>query len=119
MTEVIDLSELKNFLMLKSDSQDSVLSLIIKNTVNALRFKLGLKADSAFPMELSYIAFEVCVRRYNRLKNEGMTSYSQQGESISFQTNDFDDFTDDIDTWKRENNIGRPRGKFINPFVRR
>ena len=76
---------------------------IIKNTTQALRFKLGLRTDEAFPSELTYIALEVCVRRYNRRKNEGMTSYEQEGQSFTFKSNDFDDFADDINDWKEAN----------------
>lgn len=104
MADETVLRNLKTMLVLKSDDQDDILSLIINNTEQALRFKLGLKGYDDFPSELSYIELEVCVRRFNRLKNEGMSSYSQEGESITFNSNDFDDFQDDIDAWKKAHN---------------
>ncbi|WP_242509602.1 phage head-tail connector protein [Ligilactobacillus salivarius] len=79
-------------LQLETTDQDGLLKLIMKNTTKALRFKLGLSSGKEFPQELDYIVLEVCVRRYNRLKNEGMASYSQEGESITFKSDDFDDF---------------------------
>ena len=100
MDNVIDLAELKTMLGLADDTRDALLSLIIKTTVQALRFKLALAPPEPFPSDLSYIALEVCVKRFNRLKNEGMASYSQEGESITFNSNDFDDFQADIDAWK-------------------
>lgn len=105
-------------LQLNTTDQDGLLNLIIKNTTKALRFKLGLSNGKAFPQELDYIALEVCVRRYNRLKNEGMASYSQEGESITFKSDDFDDFLSDIEDWKKINNAeqAKPHAKFINPF---
>lgn len=102
-TDLVMLADLKTMMEIKSDAQDNVLNLIIKNTTQALRFKLGLRTDEAFPSELSYIALEVCVRRYNRRKNEGMTSYEQEGQSFTFKSNDFDDFADDINDWKEAN----------------
>ncbi|MFT8412297.1 MAG: phage head-tail connector protein [Schleiferilactobacillus perolens] len=100
----VKLADLKTMIGLKSETQDDVLNLIITNTTQALRFKLGLNVTDRFPSVLSYIVLEVCVRRYNRRKNEGMTSYTQEGQSMTFATNDFDDFEDDINKWKAANN---------------
>ncbi|OFM91448.1 hypothetical protein HMPREF2641_01945 [Lactobacillus sp. HMSC068B07] len=99
----VTLADLKTMMEIKTDTQDDVLNLIITNTTKALRFKLDLKPTEAFPEELSYIALEVCVRRYNRRKNEGMTSYEQEGQSFTFKSNDFDDFDNDINDWKEAN----------------
>ena len=102
-TDPVTLNDLRTMMEIKSDAQDDVLNLIITNTTKALRFKLDLKPTEDFPEELSYIALEVCVRRYNRRKNEGMTSYEQEGQSFTFKSNDFDDFADDINDWKDAN----------------
>lgn len=113
------LTNLKTMLALKSDKQDNILSLIITNTDQALRFKLELSSDEKLPPELSYIELEVCVRRFNRLKNEGMSSYTQEGESITFNASDFDDFMDDINLWKQRHgkdvkSLGELQ--FFNPY---
>lgn len=102
------LEDLKTMIGLADDNTqfDKVLGLIIKNTNLQLKFKLGLKPSVNVPTELEYIPMEVCVKRFNRLKNEGMTSYSQEGETISFDSNDFDDFLDDIAEWKKNNGTG-------------
>lgn len=113
------LTNLKTMLALKSDKQDDILSLIITNTDQALRFKLELNTDEELPSELGYIELEVCVRRFNRLKNEGMSSYTQEGESITFNSSDFDDFMDDINLWKqRHGKDVKSLGKlqFFNPY---
>lgn len=113
------LTNLKTMLALKSDKQDDILSLIITNTDQALRFKLELSLDEKLPPELSYIELEVCVRRFNRLKNEGMSSYTQEGESITFNASDFDDFMDDINLWKqRHDKDVKSLGKLqlFNPY---
>lgn len=99
----MQLSDFKLMLSISDDKSDSLLNLIIRNTQLALKFKLSLGQNDELPSELDYIVLEVCVRRYNRLKNEGMSSYSQEGESITFKSDDFDDFLSDIEDWKRRN----------------
>ena len=114
------LKNLKVMLGIKDDDRDALLKLIIDNTDEALRFKLELTNDEKIPVELGYIELEVSVRRFNRLQNEGMSQYSQEGESITFNSSDFDDFLDDIDLWKRRNqkdvkSLGAV--SFINPYA--
>lgn len=117
--EVVSLSDLKTMLQLTTDKQDSLLNLIIKNTEQALSFKLSLSEDESIPEDLAFIALEVCVRRYNRISNEGMASYSQEGQSITFNSSDFDDFMDDINAWREQNGKDvRSLGhvQFFNPY---
>ena len=114
------LGNLKTMLGIKDDDRDDLLQLIIDNTDQALRFKLELTESEKIPVELGYIELEVSVRRFNRLQNEGMSQYSQEGESITFNSSDFDDFLDDIDLWKRRNqkdvkSLGAV--SFINPYA--
>lgn len=113
------LQDLKTMIGLLSSntSFDEVLGLIIDNTNLQLKFKLGLKPAEMVPTELAYIPMEVCVTRFNRLKNEGMSSYSQEGETISFNSNDFDDFLDDIAEWKKNNGSGLLTT--VDPYWRR
>ena len=112
--EVID--KIKTLLGLKDNDQDNLLNVIIENTEQALCFKLS--ADEV-PKELNYVLVEVAIKRFNRLKNEGMTSYSQEGESITFNSSAFNDFNSDIQQWRADNNKNeRSLGKvhFINPY---
>ena len=113
------LEDLKTMIGLlpSNTSFDETLGLIIGNTNLQLKFKLGLKPTEMVPTELAYIPMEVCVKRFNRLKNEGMTSYSQEGETISFNSNDFDDFLDDITEWKKNNGSGLLTT--VDPYWRR
>ncbi len=56
----------------------------------------------------------MAVKRYNRLANEGMSSYTQEGQSITFSANDFDEFANDIDAWKDENGVkDNNSGRFL------
>ena len=116
---VVSLDDLKTMLQLTTDKQDSLLKLIIKNTEQALSFKLSLSENESIPEDLAFIALEVCVRRYNRISNEGMASYSQEGQSITFNSSDFDDFMDDINAWREQNGKNvRSLGhvQFFNPY---
>ncbi|GGI64248.1 phage head-tail connector protein [Limosilactobacillus caviae] len=119
MEQPATLANLKTMLQLKSDKQDNLLKLIIENTEQALRFKLGIKGDENLPNELGFIALEVCVRRYNRISNEGMASYSQEGQSITFNSSDFDDFMEDINAWREQhgkNVKSLGKAQFFNPY---
>ena len=103
------LFKLNTYLGIPEDKTDfdGVVKLIIDNTELQLKVKLGLFDDFAqVPYELSYIPLQVEVKRFNRLKNEGMTSFTQEGESITFNDNDFDEFASDIDDWKKNNGHG-------------
>lgn len=101
-------------LQIKDKKRDDILNLIIKNTTQALSFKLGSKDSVSIPDVLDYIALEVSVKRYNRLANEGMSSYAQEGQSITFSANDFDEFANDIDAWKDENGVkDNNSGRFL------
>lgn len=46
MEQSVTLENLKTMLQLKTDKQNALLSLIIDNTEQALRFKLGLGQDT-------------------------------------------------------------------------
>lgn len=114
-----NLKKLKTLLAIKNDGQDDLLNLILDQTTSALEFKLS---NDDVPKELNYILIEVAIKRFNRIRNEGMTSYSQEGESITFNSNDFDDFADDIAKWRAENSkddTSLGTFYFINPYERR
>ena len=121
MAETEDLKNLKKLLMLKKDdvSKDELLQLILDNTSASLKIKLHRKASETVPDELNYILLEVAVRRFNRLKNEGMANYSQEGESITFNSDDFDDFKDDIVDWladQEDKPTSLGKGSFISGY---
>lgn len=117
-TQQDNLNQIKILLNLKSADKDDLLTTIMNLTQKALLFKLGLNQDDDVPPLMNYILIEVSIRRFNKLKNEGFTSYSQEGETINFSKSDFDDFLDDINSWKAQNNKHSSLGhvQFINPY---
>ena len=61
------------------------------------------------PAALNYIVVECTIKRFNRKGNEGMSSYGQEGESISYGKL-LDEFEDDISAYnekQRENSVPR------------
>ena len=80
-----------------SDTElDVKLNLIIEQSKN--KVLAYLPNVTSVPDELSYIVLELSVVRFNRIGNEGMTNYSQEGESIAYGT-DMSNYEADIRAW--------------------
>ena len=103
------LDDLKKLLGIKDDKQDDVLLLIISGTKKRLKALLGGVEP---PDELSYIVLDVSVIRFNRIGSEGLASHTVEGESQSWDSDDFSGYKQDIQTWhnkKKEAKRGRVR----------
>ena len=107
------LSKVKTALQLKNDEYDDLLDIYLEDATDALKLLLSIIED--LPQQLEHIVRAVAVKKFNRLKNEGMASYSQDGESITFNSNDFDDFKDEINQYRKDNN-GLNQGMWVNPY---
>lgn len=83
---------------------DKKLSLIISNAERQVVSYLPA-GTTEVPEALSYIVCELSVTRFNRLGNEGMSSYSQEGESITYG-DDISPYLSAIQAWNQmqENN---------------
>ena len=80
-----------------SDTElDTKLNLIIEQSKK--KILAYLPNVTLVPDELSYIVLELSVVRFNRIRNEGMTSYSQDGESITYGV-DMSNYEADIKAW--------------------
>lgn len=102
MSEILD--EVKRSLEIESDDKlDQQLEDFIKRISKQLCVRLGFLND--VPDSLAYIVVECTIKRFNRKGNEGMDSYGQEGESISYG-NLLDEFMDDIVAYK-ENEISK------------
>ena len=88
------LENLKAFLGVTG--KDDLLKLIISNTTARLKLLLG---GIEPPDELDHIILEVSIIRYNRIGSEGLSSHSVEGESLSFNDNDFAGYMDEIDAF--------------------
>lgn len=107
------LSKVKIALQLKTNEYDDLLEIYLEDATDALKLLLSINED--LPQPLEHIVRAVAVKKFNRLKNEGMASYSQDGESITFNSNDFDDFKDEINQYRKDNN-GLNQGMWVNPY---
>lgn len=95
--------------LLGIEDEDSKLKVIITLTENRLKALLGQKE---VPSELEYIVTEVSIARFNRIGSEGLSGHSVEGEALTFKDNDFDQYADDIQTWRdaqSDQDIGRIR----------
>ena len=94
------LEKLKIALQLKDSSQDELLSLYLADATDFLKLRLSIDGGE-LPFSMEAIVRAVAVKKFNRFKNEGMSSYSQEGESITFNSNDFADFEPEIEQYKK------------------
>lgn len=77
-------------------TQDEKLEVIERRTESRLASILGV---SEVPISFETIVYEVTVKRFNRIGNEGMQSYSQEGLSMAFPESDFAEYRGEIDDW--------------------
>ena len=97
---------------LLSGSTDDKLEVIERRTRERLASLLGV---SVTPESLEYIVFDVTNKRFNRIGQEGMTSYAQEGLSMAFPDSDFSEYQNEIDEFKRrdQEELYKPkRGRF-------
>ncbi len=80
------------------EARDKRLNIIIKNAESALLVRLH--GQKSIPDALSYIVVELSIVRFNRIGNEGMKTFQQEGESIAYDlTDDLTPYTDAINGW--------------------
>ena len=94
------LIEIKRTLEITDTELDSQLNDFIKRITDRLLLRLGVPA---LPVELQFIVVECTVKRFNLKGNEGMSSYSQEGESITY-SNLLDEYQEDIALWVHNKN---------------
>ncbi|MFK4911278.1 phage head-tail connector protein [Lactococcus petauri] len=92
------LEEVKRSLEIESDEKlDTQLKDFINRISKQLCVRLGFL--SKVPENLNYIVVECAIKRFNRKGNEGMASYAQEGETISYGAL-LDEFEEDIIAYK-------------------
>jgi len=77
---------------------DEKLTLIIDNASSQLLSYLTAGTEEV-PEVLEYIVIELSVARFNRIGNEAMSSYSQEGESITYNSDDISPYLSAIEAW--------------------
>ena len=94
------LTEIKRTLEITDSTLDSQLNDFIKRITDRLLLRLGVPT---LPVELQFIVVECTVKRFNLKGYEGMASYSQEGESITY-SNLLDEYQEDIALWVHTQN---------------
>ena len=90
---------------------DDKLDAVIKLTQSRLSMRLGVKD---VPAELEYIVVDVAIIRFNRIGSEGVSSHSVEGESMSFNDNDFANYEEDIKSWlDKQKDIKKGKVRFL------
>lgn len=79
---------------------DKKLGVIERRTKERLQVKMKV---SKVPTEYEYIVSDVTLKRFNRIGNEGMQTYSQEGLSMTFPDSDFDEYADEINDFIESN----------------
>lgn len=87
---------------LLSGTPEERLDIIVRRTRERLWVILGISQDY-IPQELEYIVMEVALKRFNRIGQEGMQSYSQEGLSMTFAESDFEEYASEIEAWQKSN----------------
>lgn len=95
--------------MLLSGTPDEQLAIIERRTKERLISLLGVLE---VPTTFEYVLYEVTLKRFNRIGNEGMTSVGQEGLSMSFPDSDFDEYTQEFEDFRIKNDIDSKRGRF-------
>lgn len=105
------LYDLKMMLGIDPDetTMDIKLNWILDSSTSRLKILLG---GIEPPKEMQHIIVEVSIIRFNRIGSEGMSNISVEGESNSFNNDDFDGFADEIQAFldsRKESGRGRLR----------
>lgn len=99
MTVLDDVKQLLN------GTTDEQLEVINRRTTERVFGLVGLeKGNDKYKnivTALETIIYEVTLKRFNRIGNEGMQSYSQEGLSITFPDSDFDEYKDELARWRK------------------
>lgn len=97
MSTTTVLNDVKLLLGLQTD--DEKLDTIVRLTESRLKTLLSVQI---IPDELEYIITEVSIKRFNRIGSEGVQTHSVEGESMSFNDDDFSAFSSEIQSWRDE-----------------
>lgn len=105
------LNSLKLMLDIPADDtdQDEKLKLIISTATARLQLLLG---GIEPPASMDHIVREVSIIRFNKIGSEGMGNHTVEGESLSFNEDDFAAFSDEIQAYldtQKESKRGKVR----------
>lgn len=105
------LEKVKMLLGFTDTAKDELLGFLLSTATERLKNLLG---GTKPPTEMEYIIIEVAVKRYNRIGSEGATSHSVDGESVTYNEDDFAPYANEIQAFlSRQKKANRGRLKFL------
>lgn len=97
-----------------SDTTDNAVIDVINDCVDVATSRLLIRIGAeTVPEQLGYIVREVAIKRYNRIGSEGVSSHTVEGESMSWNEDDFEPFEADINAYLAANHAGKPKIRFL------
>lgn len=102
------LEDVKELLGIEGCDLDARLSIIIRNKEQQVLSYLPQDTESV-PVELEHIVCELAIARFNRIGNEGMKIYGQEGESVTYESDEMSPYLYEIDAWNKKQR-GNKRG---------
>ena len=97
-----------------SNVDDSTVINVIEDCVDVATSRLLVRIGAeVVPEQLGYIVREVAVRRYNRIGSEGVSSHTVEGESMSWNEDDFEPFEADINAYLASIHNGKAKIRFL------
>lgn len=115
------LEDIKLFLDIEDDLQDSLLDLIIKDSeqrilsaLNQFAAKNDTERHKVIPDDLTYIHRDVAIKRFNKRNSEGATADSEEGRSYSWESSYLNEYLDIFDEYTKPS---IRTGKGITSFI--
>ena len=97
-----------------SNVDDSAVINVIEDCVDVATSRLLIRIGAeAVPEQLGYIVREVAIKRYNRIGSEGVSSHTVEGESQSWNEDDFEPFEADINAYLASIHNGKAKIRFL------
>lgn len=97
-----------------SDTTDNAVIDVINDCVDVAASRLLIRIGTeTVPQQLGYIVREVAVRRYNRIGSEGVASHTVEGESMSWNEDDFEPYEADINSYLASIHNGKAKVQFL------
>lgn len=97
-----------------SNVDDSAVINVIEDCVDVATSRLLVRIGAeVVPEQLGYIVREVAIKRYNRIGSEGVASHTVEGESQSWNEDDFEPFEADINAYLASIHNGKAKIKFL------
>lgn len=98
----VNVSRIQTLLGVDLDDADKArVEIYIEDAEQAIMTYIGsyVNDHSTFPEELNYLVDQMALAKYNKFHNEGMTSVSEEGLTLAFNTNDLKDYLPDLQAW--------------------